>query len=263
VTLRSNSVEEESVKMSLSTPTRAVDEEEAWGYRPARVCSQESSDVVGCVEAGVEGMRDGVVGESLKVVEAGFLLCDLTGKGFAVVKEVGFHNVGLLIMAHRRWRNGEAMLLKSVVSTGKEALEIAQSVMAVFVVKMEGRIVEALTAVIEEVVAKVFLELVPKSDGARELAIDQEDGKKAAKGRRHHVGGGVCEGVDQFLVVLREATGDAGVTKSRVDDPVVSAEVLKARRSRDGDEEEAEVEALTSGWMNGVHAANGFGAVGP
>lgn len=42
---------------------------------------------------------------------------------------------------------------------------------------------------------------------------------------------GVCEGVDPFLVVLREATGDAGVTKSRVDDPVVSAEVLKARRS--------------------------------
>ena len=69
---------------------------------------------------------------------------------------------------------------------------------------------------------------------------------------------GVCEGVDPFLVVLREATGDAGVTKS-----VVSAEVLKARRSRDGDEEEAKEEALTSGWMNGVHAANGFGAVGP
>ena len=150
------------------------------------------------------------------------------------------------------------MLLESVVSTGKEALEIAQSVMAVFVVKIEGRIVEALTAVIEEVVAKVFLELLPKSDGARELAIDQEDGEKAAKGRRHHVGGGVCEGVDPFLVVLREATGDAGVTKSRVDDPVVSA-----RRSRDSDEEEAEEEALTSGWMNGVHAADGFGAVGP
>jgi hypothetical protein len=74
---------------------------------------------------------------------------------------------------------------------------------------------------------------------------------------------GVCEGVDPFLVVLREATGDAGVTKSRMDDPVVSAEVLKARRSRDGDEEEAEEEALTSGWMNGVHAADGFGAVGP
>jgi hypothetical protein len=263
VTLRSNSVEEESVKMSLSTPTRAVDEEEVWGYRPARVCSQKSSDVVGCVEGGVKGMRDGVVGESLEVVEAGFLLCNLTGKGVAVVKEMGFQNVRHLIMAQRRWRNGEAMLLESVVSTGKEALEIAQSVMAVFVVKMEGRIVEALTAVIEEVVAKVFLELLPKSDGARELAIDQEDGEKAAKGLRHHVGGGVCEGVDPFLVVLREATGDAGVTKSRVDDPVESAEVLKARRSRDGDEEEAEVEALTSGWMNGVHAADGFGAVGP
>jgi hypothetical protein len=112
VTLRSNSVEEESVEVSLSTPTRAV--EEAWGYRPARVCSQESSDIVGCVEAGVEGMRDGVVGESLEVVEAGFLLCDLTGKGLAVVKEMGFQNVGLQIMAHRRWRNGKAMLVESV-----------------------------------------------------------------------------------------------------------------------------------------------------
>ena len=158
VTLSSNLVEEESVKVSLPTPTRAVDEEEAWGYRPVRVCSQESSDVVGCVEAGVEGMRDGVVGESLEVVEAGFLLCDLAGKGFAVVKEVGFHNVRLQIMAQRRWRNGEAMLLESVVSTGKEALEIAQSVMAVFIVKMEGGVVEALTAVVEEVLAKVFLE---------------------------------------------------------------------------------------------------------
>jgi len=115
VTLSSNSVEEESVEVSLSTPTRAVDEEEAWGYRPARVCSQESSGVVGCVEAGVEGMRDGVIGESLEVVEAGFLLCDLTGKGFTVVKEVGLKNVGLQIMAHRSWRNGEAMLVESVV----------------------------------------------------------------------------------------------------------------------------------------------------
>ena len=82
---------------------------------------------------------------------------------------------------------------------------------------------------------------------------------------------GVCEGVDPFLVVLREATGDAGVTKSRVDDPVVSAKVLKARRSRDGDEKEAEEEALTSGWMNGIFrgaqgrpdCTDGFGAVGP
>ena len=158
VTLRSNSVEEESVKMSLPTPTRAVDEEEMWGYRPVRVCSQESSDVVGCVEVGVEGMGDRVVGESLEVVEAGFLLCDLTGKGVAVVKEMGFQNVRHQIMAQRRWRNGEAMLLESVVPTGKEALEIAQSVMAVFVVKVEGGVVEALTAVVEEVLAKVFLE---------------------------------------------------------------------------------------------------------
>ena len=111
--------------MSLPTPTRAVDEEEAWGYRLVRVCSRESSDVVGCVEAGVEGMRDGVVGESLEVVEAGFLLYDLTGKGVAVVKEVGFQNVRHQIMAQRRWRNGEAMLLERVVPTGEEALEIA------------------------------------------------------------------------------------------------------------------------------------------
>ena len=95
------------------------------------MCSQERSDVVGCVEVGVEGMRDGVVGESLEVVEAGFLLCDLTGKGFAVVKEIGFQNVRHQIMAQIRWRNGEAMLLMSVVPTGKEALEIAQSVIAV------------------------------------------------------------------------------------------------------------------------------------
>ena len=144
--------------MSLPTPIRAVEEEEVWGYRPVRVCSQESSDVVGCVKAGVEVMHDGVVGESLEVVEAGFLLCDLTGKGFAVVKEMGFQNVRHQIMAQRRWRNGEAMLLESVVSTGKEALEIAQSVMAVFVVKVEGGVVEALTAVVEEVLAKVLLE---------------------------------------------------------------------------------------------------------
>ena len=39
--------------------------------------------------AGGEGVRDGVVGDSLELVESGFLLCDLTGEGFAVVKEVG------------------------------------------------------------------------------------------------------------------------------------------------------------------------------
>ena len=60
--------------MSLPTPTGAVDEEEVWGYRPVRVYSPESCDVIRCVEAGGEGVRDGVVGDSLEVVEAGFLL---------------------------------------------------------------------------------------------------------------------------------------------------------------------------------------------
>jgi hypothetical protein len=41
------------------------------------------------VETGGEGVRDGVVGESLELVESGFLLCDLMGEGFAVVKGVG------------------------------------------------------------------------------------------------------------------------------------------------------------------------------
>jgi hypothetical protein len=104
--------------------------------------------------------------------------------------------------------------------------------MAVLGVRLEGGVPEALTAAMEEVFAEILLKLLPKSDGARELAIDQEDGEKAAKGPRHHVVDGVCEGVDPFLVVLREATGDAGVTKSRVNDPLVSAEVLKARGAR-------------------------------
>lgn len=40
------------------------------------MCSREGSDVVVGVEVGVEGMGDGVVGNLLGVVEAGFLLCD-------------------------------------------------------------------------------------------------------------------------------------------------------------------------------------------
>ena len=38
------------------------------------------------------------------------------------------------------------MLLERVVPTGKEALEIVQSVMVVFIIKIEGGVVEALTA---------------------------------------------------------------------------------------------------------------------
>ena len=104
---------------------------------------------------------------------------------------------------------------------------------------------------------------MPHRDGARELTIDQEGWKKAAQSLRYRVCGGFSQGIDPFLVVLREATGDAGVAESRVEDPVVCAEVLKARGSRHGDEKEAEEEAITSGWMDGVHAADGFGAVGP
>ena len=70
-------VEEESVEVGFPTPPRAVDEEEIWWYWPVWVCSPESSDVVGCVETGCEGVRDGVVSDSLEVVEAGFLLCDV------------------------------------------------------------------------------------------------------------------------------------------------------------------------------------------
>jgi len=73
--------------VSFPTPTRAVDEEETWWNRPVRVCKPESSDVV----------RDGVVGDSLEVVEAGFLLCDLSGEGLAVVKEMGFQNFRLQV----------------------------------------------------------------------------------------------------------------------------------------------------------------------
>jgi hypothetical protein len=108
--------------VGFPAPTRAVDEEEIRWYRPVRVCSPESGDVVGCVEAVCEGVRDGVVSDSLEVVEAGFLLCDLPGEGFAVVKKVGLQKIRLQVMARRKWRNGEAVLLETVVPTGKEAL---------------------------------------------------------------------------------------------------------------------------------------------
>ena len=110
---------------------------------PVRVGNPKSSDVVVGMEVGVEGMGDGVVGNSVEVVEARFLLCDRMGEDFAVVKEVGLNNVRQQIMLQRRWRDGEAMLLESVVPTGKEALEIVQSVMAVFVVKVQGGVAEA------------------------------------------------------------------------------------------------------------------------
>jgi hypothetical protein len=134
--------------------------------------------------------------------------------------------------------------------------------MAVLVVRVEGRVPETQAAAVEEVFAEIPLELRPKSDGARELAIDQEYGKKAAERMRHHEVDGVCEGLDPFLVVLGEATGDTGVTKSRIDNPFVSAKVLKTRGARHGDEEETEEEAIASGWMDGEHTADGFGAVG-
>jgi len=59
--------------VSFPAPTRAVDEEEIRWYWSVRVCSHESGDVIGCVNAGGKGVRDGVVGDSLEVVEAGFL----------------------------------------------------------------------------------------------------------------------------------------------------------------------------------------------
>jgi hypothetical protein len=69
------------------------------------------------VETGGEGVRDGIVGDSLEVVEPGFLLRDLTGKGFAVVKEMRLHTVWFKVMAQRKGWNGEAMLLERVVPT--------------------------------------------------------------------------------------------------------------------------------------------------
>ena len=120
--------------MCFPTPTGAVDEEETWWYSPIRVHSPESSDVVGCVEAGGKGVRDGVVCNPLEVVEPGFLLRDLTGKGFAVVKEMGLQNVGFEVMVQRKGRNGEAMLPERVVPTANEASEIVQSSMAVVVI---------------------------------------------------------------------------------------------------------------------------------
>jgi len=137
------------------------------------------------VETAVEGIRDEDVGQSLEVVEARYLLCDRLGKGLAVVQEVGFDNIRLQAMEQRRWWNGKAMLLECVGPTGKEASEVAQSVLAVFVVELEAVIVKALTAAVEEVIAEVLFESLPKSDGARELAIGQECGEKAAQGLRH------------------------------------------------------------------------------
>ena len=96
------------------------------------MCSPESSDVVRCVEGGSEGVCDGLEGDLLEVVEAGFLLRDLTGEGVAVIKEMRLRNVRVKVVAQRKRRNGEAMLLERVVPADKEALEIAQSVMAVF-----------------------------------------------------------------------------------------------------------------------------------
>ena len=215
------------------------------------------------METAVEGMRDGGVGQSLEVVEARFLLCDRLGKGVAVVQEVGFDNVRLQVMEQRRWWNGEAMLLERVGSTGKEALEVAQSVLAVFVVELGGRDPEGADGGGGGSRRRGPVRIAPKSDGARELAIGQERGEKAAQGLRHPDLGSFFEGLDPFRVVLRETTGDAGVTKTGVDGSLVGTEVLKASRPRDRDEEKAEEETVTRGWMDGVHAADGFGVIGP
>lgn len=181
------------------------------------LCSPERVDGLGCVEGVCESVLDGVIRHPLEVVEPGFLLSDLTGGSVTVVKKVRAQDVGHLVRLMRRGKNGEAVLLKGVFSAGQEPLEVANSVMAVLVIEMESWVVEALTAMVEEVFTEVPFEFFPMCKGARELAIDQEDGKKAAKSLRHHVLDSVCEALDPFVVGLREATGDTRITKSRVD----------------------------------------------
>ena len=120
----------------------------------------------------------------------------------------------------------------------------------------EGGVVEALTAAEEEVLAEVPLEMLPKTNGTRKLAIDQEDTKKATGSLRHHVVDGIWETPNPFLVVLRAATGDAGVTRSRIDDPLESAEALKACGTRHVDEEETEEEPIARARKMNCKAVN-------
>jgi len=82
-------------------------------------------------------------------------------------------------------------------------------------------------AAVEELLTHttVTFGLFPIYKGARELAINQEYGKKAAKSLSH-VLDSVCEALHLFLSGLRETTGDTRITKSRVDNPGIGEEVV-------------------------------------
>ena len=99
----------------------------------------------------------------MEVVEAKHQGCYFEGERVAVVEKVRAED-GIMVVeaAVGRWRrNGEVVLFEGVVSAGKELLEMAESLEAVFVVEGEGGVLKELAPLVEEKFGEIVLEALP------------------------------------------------------------------------------------------------------
>jgi hypothetical protein len=255
-------LEEKTVKVGLATTAGAVHHEEVRG--DSRTDGGEVVDdiVVGVKGVG-EGVGDRVPGLSLEVVEARHQGCYFGGESVAVVEKVRAEDVVMLVEATvgRRRRDGEVVLVEGVVSAGKELLEVAEGLEAVFVVEGEGGVLKEVAALVEEVFAEVVLEALPERAGASELAINEEGREETAECGRNVELDGFLDASDPFLVGFGKAPGNAGRAESGVEDPVDSLKVIEAGRAGDIEEETTEEEAFPGSRHHRVHTPNGLGIV--
>jgi hypothetical protein len=99
---------------------------------------------------------------------------------------------------------GRSCWSNTVVSAGKELLEMAESLEAVLVVEEEGGVLKEVAPLVEKVFAEVVLEALPQRAGVSELTINEEGREDAAEcarkleldgfGMRRRGGSGGCGG---------------------------------------------------------------------
>ncbi len=199
--------------------------------------------------------HDGVKGQGLLLVEGLRELGNSIGKvtnmvvKFIMEKEVAKMEPIML----REWHGRE--VLESLAHPAEDPVNEVEAI--VIDLKISGiRDVEE-NEFMMQIITELGLVAIPQSSRLGRVVIEEDGGKERAELRASLHGTGLSEALVPFTIILQETPCKAGSLVGWELFSIVSAQVLPGSSALDNSEQDPEIEAFSSRWMDKVHATDG------
>src|SRR5882762_9310086 len=199
--------------------------------------------------------HDGVKGQGLLLVEGLRELGNSIGKVINVVvklimeKEVAKMEPIML----REWHGRE--VIESLAHPAEDPVNEVEAI--VIDLKVSGIKDVKENELMMQTITKLGLVGIPQSSRLGRVVVEEDGGKERAELRASLHGTGLSEALVPFTIILQETPCKAGSLVGWELFSIVSAQVLPGSSALDNSEQDPEIEAFSSRWMDKVHATNG------